>query len=42
MTFRIGLFGLEKWHNVDKTVANLAEALDRIGITEQVTEEVAG
>lgn len=23
MTFRIGLFGLEKWHNVDKTVANL-------------------
>ncbi|MDP2034386.1 MAG: aminotransferase class V-fold PLP-dependent enzyme [Polaromonas sp.] len=42
MTFRIGLFGLEKWHNVDKTVANLAEALDRIGITEQVTEDVAG
>ncbi len=42
MTFRIGLFGLEKWHNVDKTVAHLAEALDRIGITEQVTEDVAG
>jgi aspartate aminotransferase-like enzyme len=42
MTFRIGLFGLEKWHNVDKTVANLAEALDRIGITEKVTEDVAG
>lgn len=42
MTFRIGLFGLEKWHNVDKTVANLAEALDRIGLTEKVTEDVAG
>ncbi|MES2685888.1 MAG: aminotransferase class V-fold PLP-dependent enzyme [Pseudomonadota bacterium] len=42
MTFRIGLFGLEKWHNVDKTVANLAQALDRIGITEKVTEDVAG
>ena len=32
MTFRIGLFGLDKWHNVDKTVANLAGALDRIGV----------
>ncbi|MDP2820280.1 MAG: aminotransferase class V-fold PLP-dependent enzyme [Polaromonas sp.] len=42
MSFRIGLFGLEKWHNVDKTVANLAEALDRIGVTEKVTEDVAG
>ena len=31
-TFRIGLFGLEKWHNVDQTVANLAAALDRMGI----------
>ncbi len=30
-TFRVGLFGLEKWHNVDATVANLAGALDRIG-----------
>jgi aspartate aminotransferase-like enzyme len=42
MTFRVGLFGLEKWHNVDKTVANLAEALDRIGLTERVAEDVAG
>ena len=32
MTFRIGLFGLDKWHHVDKTVANLAGALDRIGV----------
>ncbi len=32
MTFRVGLFGLDKWHNVDKTVANLVGALDRIGL----------
>ena len=31
-TFRVGLFGLEKWHNVDKTVASLAGALDRLGV----------
>jgi len=31
-TFRIGLFGLEKWHNVDRTVGQLATALDRLGI----------
>ncbi len=31
-TFRIGLFGLEKWHHVDRTVAQLQAALDRIGI----------
>ena len=41
-TFRVGLFGLEKWHNVDKTVANLAGALDRIGLTEKVAEAVDG
>ena len=29
-TFRIGLFGLEKWHNVDRTVGHLATALDQI------------
>ena len=32
-TFRIGLFGLDKWHNVDRTVKSLADALDRLGIT---------
>jgi aspartate aminotransferase-like enzyme len=32
-TFRIGLFGLDKLHNIDRTVANLAEALDRISAT---------
>jgi aspartate aminotransferase-like enzyme len=30
MSFRVGLFGLEKWHNVDRTVAQLAGALDKI------------
>ena len=33
-TFRIGLFGLEKWHNVDRTVGHLAAALDKLGIRE--------
>ena len=39
MTFRVGLFGLEKWHNVDRTVGQLAAALDRLGIgqTEEAT-----
>ena len=32
MTFRVGLFGLEKWHHVDRTVGQLAAALDRLGI----------
>src|SRR5690606_32792075 len=29
-TFRIGLFGLDKLHNVDRTVARLEKALDEI------------
>lgn len=29
-TFRIGLFGLEKWHNVERTVGHLSKALDQI------------
>ena len=33
-TFRIGLFGLDKWHNVDRTVAHLAHALDQLGFVE--------
>jgi aspartate aminotransferase-like enzyme len=41
MTFRVGLFGLDKWHNVDKTVANLTGALDRIGANAAVVEAVA-
>jgi alanine-glyoxylate transaminase / serine-glyoxylate transaminase / serine-pyruvate transaminase len=35
MTFRIGLFGLEKLHNVDRTVGHLAEALDHMGVVAQ-------
>jgi aspartate aminotransferase-like enzyme len=34
MTFRIGLFGLEKLHNASRSVAHLAGALDALGITE--------
>lgn len=30
-TFRIGLFGLDKLHAIDRTVANLERALDTIG-----------
>ena len=30
-TFRLGLFGLEKLHNVERTVRSLKEALDRVG-----------
>ncbi|HEX7553148.1 MAG TPA: aminotransferase class V-fold PLP-dependent enzyme [Geothrix sp.] len=34
MTFRIGLFGLDKLHNVDRTVAFLATALAEVGLRE--------
>jgi aspartate aminotransferase-like enzyme len=37
-TFRIGLFGLDKWHQGDRTVAQLAGALDRVGLTAPVAE----
>lgn len=42
MTFRVGLFGLEKWHQSDRTVGQLAAALDRIGLTAPVAETVTG
>jgi aspartate aminotransferase-like enzyme len=29
-TFRVGLFGLEKLHNPDRTLRNLADALDEV------------
>ena len=29
-TFRLGLFGLDKLHNVDRTVASLEAVLDRV------------
>ena len=38
-TFRVGLFGLEKWHQADRTVGQLAGALDRIGLLENVAAE---
>ncbi|MCS4296062.1 aspartate aminotransferase-like enzyme [Comamonas sp. BIGb0152] len=31
-TFRIGLFGLDKWHNVERSVGHLRQALDGLGI----------
>ena len=36
MTFRIGLFGLEKLHHVDRTVGHLAAALAEVGLRETV------
>jgi len=33
MTFRVGLFGLDKLHNVDRSVSHLAAALDQMGLT---------
>ena len=32
-TFRVGLFGLEKLHNAERSVGQLATALDQMGIT---------
>jgi aspartate aminotransferase-like enzyme len=32
MTFRLGLFGLDKLHNVDRTVGYLKTALDQLGL----------
>ena len=32
-TFRVGLFGLEKLHDVDRSVGHLAAALDQMGVT---------
>ncbi len=37
MTFRIGLFGLEKLHNVPRSVEHLAHALDQMGLKEVAT-----
>ncbi len=41
MTFRIGLFGLEKLHNVDRSVAHLTAALDAMGIRAPVPQAMA-
>jgi aspartate aminotransferase-like enzyme len=37
-TFRIGLFGLDKLHNPDRSVKQLADALDKLGYTEKVAK----
>jgi aspartate aminotransferase-like enzyme len=36
-TFRIGLFGLEKLHDIERTVRNLETALDRVLPAPQLT-----
>ena len=36
MTFRIGLFGLEKLHNIDRSVEHISLALDKLGFIEKV------
>jgi aspartate aminotransferase-like enzyme len=36
MTFRIGLFGLDKLHNTDRSVGQLAAALDEMGFRVQM------
>ena len=36
MTFRIGLFGLEKLHNIDRSVAQLEVALTKLGFSEKL------
>ena len=36
-TFRVGLFGLDKLHNPDRSVKQLAGALDKLGFKEKVT-----
>jgi aspartate aminotransferase-like enzyme len=36
MTFRIGLFGLEKLHDAQRSVAHLAAALDQMGFPQNV------
>ena len=36
MSFRIGLFGLEKLHNIDRSVAHLETALTKLGFTEKL------
>ena len=36
MSFRIGLFGLEKLHNIDRSVAHLETALTKLGFIEKL------
>jgi aspartate aminotransferase-like enzyme len=41
MTFRIGLFGLEKLHNPARSVQQLAQALDELGYLPIPAKELA-
>lgn len=36
MTFRLGLFGLDKWHQPERSVQQLAQALEQLGYTRKV------
>jgi len=36
MTFRIGLFWLEKLHNIDQTLGHLSTALDQLGFAQKI------
>ena len=36
MTFRIGLFGLEKLHHIERSLGHLSLALDQLGFKEKV------
>jgi aspartate aminotransferase-like enzyme len=38
-TFRVGLFGLEKLHHIDRTVSQLAGALDRLGLVAAAAQD---
>ena len=40
-TFRLGLFGLDKWHHVDRTVAALEQALDKVVAAEAAPAKAA-
>jgi aspartate aminotransferase-like enzyme len=31
-TFRLGLFGLDKWANADRAVSQITAALERMGV----------
>ena len=40
-TFRLGLFGLDKWHHVDRTVAVLEQALNQVVAADTVPAKAA-
>ena len=40
-TFRLGLFGLDKWHHVNRTVAALEQALDKVVAAEAAPAKAA-